>query len=191
MTVKPLHAREPSVFCLQACLLHLHSVQCLLSSCLLVASAQCAVHRRLTACQSVSAAQHSSTPGSPPMLPGCLFTLTLQVTGSAAWAPTPRAHLVGPKANLKVHAPTSQQVHAAVHCDVCIPSSSFNRCADQSRAWFALADNARLMCTCVMDMQITDPVLNPGSRFGGGTALHCCRPHMQAQNAALQAGSAP
>ena len=108
-----LHLHSLQCLLFHACLLHLHSVQCLLSSCLLVASTQfavslvscllvasahCAVHRNLTACQRVYAAQHSSTPGSPPMLPGCLFTLTLQVTGSAAWAPTPRAHLVGPKA---------------------------------------------------------------------------------------------
>ena len=112
------------VFKLACCVCIVCSVSCFMLACCICA--HCAVHRKLTACQRVSAAQHSSTPGSPPMLPGCLFTLTLQVTGSAAWAPTPRAHLVGPKA--KGHAPTSQQVHAAVHCDVL--SSSFSRCAD-------------------------------------------------------------
>ena len=70
---------------------------------------------------------------------------------SAAWAPTLCAHLVGPKA--KGHAPGSQQVHAAVHCDVCIPSSSFNRCAGQSRAGLRWQ-------TCTLDVHLCDAHAN-------------------------------
>ena len=54
-TVTPGNLECCSAFCLQACLLRLHSLRCLLSSCLLVAPAQFAVS--LVSCLLVATAQ--------------------------------------------------------------------------------------------------------------------------------------